>query len=253
MRPALWLDLSSSVSLILVGKMEETELSQYRSQSEIEGKNDENTILFGRYEQDDNTENGQEPIQWRILDIRDNKALLMSWYCLDMKPYHENNEDISWETCSLRGWLNNEFLNIAFTPSEQEAIVEVTVNNGQDQRSPGISKNASFVNTGRNTQDKVFVPSYAELAEYFDTNKYGYSSWLDIDVGITPYVASLAGKTWNIVGDPWMRSPGYLEDEAERLGSIGSRCDYVSYPNNLVLPLIWVDLDLLPPSVTDAD
>ena len=37
-------------------------------------------ITFGHYEQDNNLDNGAEPIEWIVLDVQDGKALLLSKY-----------------------------------------------------------------------------------------------------------------------------------------------------------------------------
>ena len=78
------------------------------------------TIKCGKYEQDNNLENGPEPIEWIDLDYDDqeNKSLLLSKYGLDASQYHADGGEITWEGCSLRNWLNWDFLNDAFTVPE---------------------------------------------------------------------------------------------------------------------------------------
>ena len=80
-------------------------------------------ITFGHYEQDNDLANGAEPIEWVVLEVSGNKALLISHYGLDAKPYNTDYIDTTWETCSLRAWLNSDFLNTAFTAEEQTAIL----------------------------------------------------------------------------------------------------------------------------------
>ena len=45
-------------------------------------------VTFGRYEQDNNLDNGPEEIDWIVLDIQGDKALLLSKYGLDAKQYN---------------------------------------------------------------------------------------------------------------------------------------------------------------------
>ena len=56
-------------------------------------------VSFGRYrftnQIKDNT-----PITWFVKDIQEGKALLLSRYGLDVKPYHTEPGKITWETCS---------------------------------------------------------------------------------------------------------------------------------------------------------
>ena len=60
-------------------------------------------FIFGTYEQDNDTTNGKEPIEWIILDKRDDGSLvLMSKYALDYKPFHAKEESVTWQKCALR-------------------------------------------------------------------------------------------------------------------------------------------------------
>ena len=80
------------------------------------------TFQFGMYEQDNNNKNGKENIEWILIRRVDNKVLLISKYVLDCKCYDENSEDynhLTWESCSLRKWLNEEFFNEAFNYNEK--------------------------------------------------------------------------------------------------------------------------------------
>ncbi|MBP3696995.1 MAG: hypothetical protein J6J45_05560, partial [Clostridia bacterium] len=63
-------------------------------------------ITFGSYEQDNDLSNGKEPIEWLVLDKQDGKVLVISKYALDAKPYNDEYVDVTWETCTLRSWLN---------------------------------------------------------------------------------------------------------------------------------------------------
>ena len=73
------------------------------------------SIAFGKYEQDNDLTNGKEDINWKVIAKEKNKILVISEKILDRKPYHFQKEDITWEKCSLRDWLNSGFLNEAFS------------------------------------------------------------------------------------------------------------------------------------------
>ena len=78
-------------------------------------------ITFGSYELDGDTSNGAEPIEWEVLAEREDGAkLLVSKYLLTSMPYNEKLEDITWEECTLRSWLNEEFYEQAFTPRSKK-------------------------------------------------------------------------------------------------------------------------------------
>ena len=59
--------------------------------------------------------------------------MLISRYALDVKPYNTQRVDITWEQCTLRAWLNNDFINTAFTTDEQAAILLTNVDNSVAQ------------------------------------------------------------------------------------------------------------------------
>lgn len=116
-------------------------------------------ITFGTYEQDNKTDNGKEAIEWLVLDIKDGKALVVSKYALDCKPYDQTHKDVTWETCTLRKWLNNEFLNDAFNDAQKSKILTSTV--------PADMNPKYITNPGKETQDKIFLLSINEANKYF--------------------------------------------------------------------------------------
>ena len=117
-------------------------------------------ITFGSY--------GGEPIQWVVLDKNNSgELLLLSLNALDAKPYNTDASNVSWETCSLREWLNTEFYETAFSPEEQEMIISTNVNN-QD----GV-KHESDIVSGNNTIDKVFLLSLDEAYYYYQNCNMG--------------------------------------------------------------------------------
>ena len=80
-------------------------------------------VYFGVYEQDGDEANGPEDIEWIILDIQGDKALLLSRYALDRVIYNNNAANgIYWQNSNLRSWLNGEFVEKAFAYYEQKRI-----------------------------------------------------------------------------------------------------------------------------------
>lgn len=122
-------------------------------------------IKFGAYEQDNNEENGVEEIEWLVLERQGNKILIISKYALACAAYNleilETN-GCRWHNCSLREWLNYEFINDAFSETEKAMIQRTTVS---------ADKNPKYsTDPGNTTTDKVFLLSVNEAMEYFDTN-----------------------------------------------------------------------------------
>ena len=121
---------------------------------------------FGNYEQDNQTSNGKESIEWNVLSIDGSNVLLLSTYALDCQPYHNNPEWVTWENCSLRQWLNHDFMNQAFTTDQQKAIQVSTLT-------------SEF---GNPTEDRVFILSdeeyyYFNYSEYYDDGTLKYDTY----------------------------------------------------------------------------
>lgn len=123
------------------------------------------SIYFGSYPQSDIDGNIKELIEWIILDRDEvnNEILVLSKYILDCKCYNINDENTTWETCSLRKWLNNEFYNFAFSDIEKEQIVanDILTKDNFDYGTIG----------GNNTIDNVFILSFDEIRKYFGMGK----------------------------------------------------------------------------------
>ena len=97
------------------------------------------------------------PITWRVLDIEENEALLISHYGLDCKPYNHDCADITWEDCDLRKWLNNDFIKSAFSEEEVKKIKVSELNNKCKYSEKDVNE----------TKDRVFCLSYNEKDLYF--------------------------------------------------------------------------------------
>ena len=118
------------------------------------------TIILGHYEQDNKKENGTEPIEWIVLKVDGNQALLISTYVLDCQPYSTNKGSTTWESCTLRTWLNGNFYRAAFTSDEAALIQSTTISNGQSEQP---IKDKWEGSGGKNTTDKIWLLSYSEV------------------------------------------------------------------------------------------
>ena len=83
------------------------------------------SVWFGAYEQDNDLSNGAEDVEWVVLTRDDDGILVISRYALDYMQYSSSTENVSWDTCSLRKWLNETFLRSAFSEDEQNRIRDV--------------------------------------------------------------------------------------------------------------------------------
>lgn len=186
------------------------------------------TYNFGTYEQDNNKSNGQEEIEWLVLDEQDNKFLLISKYALDCKPYDENYGEVAWETCTLRQWLNNDFFNTAFTEEEKAIIATVTVTADQ---------NPYDIDPVNETQDRVFLLSATEANEYFYSDAYRKCQ-------PTNYVATNnALKSDNINCRWWLRSDNRFKISIVNFYGIVNHISNDVYRDDCgVRPALWVEL-----------
>ncbi len=190
-------------------------------------------VFFGTYEQDNNTSNGEEDIEWLVLDKQDNKILVISKYALDCEQYNTSNTDVTWETCSLRSWLNNDFINSAFNDGEKSVIPTVTVS---------ADKNPIFsTNPGGATQDKVFLLSITEANKYFSSYSSRQCKPTVYATAQRTYVSSSNGNClW------WLRSPGYDQNYAAFVyydGDGGEDGRPVDLGSSAVRPALWINLD----------
>ena len=206
-------------------------------------------ITFGHYEQDNDLDNGPEPVDWIVLDVQDGKALLLSKYGLDDIPYNTDWADISWEECTLRTWLNSDFLNSAFTAEEQSAILTTDVDNSSAQGNSEWSTSG-----GNNTQDQVFLLSCVEANKYLDVSFVSYG--INDDNRVAPTAYAIARGTWGSdeyktadglpAGWWWLRSPGQDQNYAARVDYDGSLLiSAVNKKDGVVRPAFWISLELL--------
>ena len=195
------------------------------------------------------------PVEWLVLDTQDDRALLLSRYALDFRSFHERDTAVSWEECDLRAWLNNDFLNKAFTPAEQEAVLTVSVNNSSDQAFDYRSVIDWAMGRGWYplTRDRVFLLSYAEA------NKYLGVAWAENSNPLaraeaTPYTAAAGAKiaeTWQEDGimstDWWLRTRGTGKTDATCVNAYGALSKGSSSSRGVkgrsgVRPAFWLKL-----------
>ncbi len=194
-------------------------------------------VEMGRYEQDNNTGNGAEPILWLVIQKEENRALAVSLYGLDNRAYHETDDnDVTWETCSMRAWLNGAFLNETFSAEEKATIVESELKNPEN---PGTD-----VSGGNDTVDRVFLLSIGEVNQYMpnthETETSAYRAVWPTDYALAQG-AFQDCNTGNAYA--WLRAPGRFADMAARINTVGEM-DFVGSSANhdacVVRPAVWV-------------
>ena len=196
-----------------------------------------NIITFGAYPQTDSGSD-KTAVEWIVLDVQGNKSLLISRYGLDAQPYNEKDADVTWESCTLRSWLNGSFLNTAFSAAEQNAILTTLVDNGENQGYSGY-----VADGGNNTEDKVFLLSYAEAWKYFEEDSARMCAPTDYALKQGTYTDSGNKVDGKAACRWWLRSPGNPNFAMLVLSTGRHSNTTVSYRRNAIRPAFWLNLD----------
>lgn len=194
-------------------------------------------ISFGSYE-------------WRVLDIQNDTALIITEYIIEQCAYHDVYKDITWADCSLRKYLNGEFHN-KFTATDKSRIIPV-LNKNPDNQWYG-SKG------GVDTQDSIFLLSLEEVCKYFGDSRSKLQNrgknqryWFERkDENNSKRIARLLGKEWAWWW--WLRSPGRVNVKAVYIfgtdGNIGIQGNNILKGNisdgkctGGVRPALWLKL-----------
>ena len=122
-----------------------------------------NYVLFGNYEQNNIISDGQEPVEWVVLNKTDNELLLLSKYIIDNQAFNTTDADVTWENCTLRSWLNTNFYNSVFNDKEKSIIKKCKITN---------DITPEYKDDRYETYDNVFILSLEDL----ENQAYGFSS-----------------------------------------------------------------------------
>ena len=204
----------AGVNIIFAQNYNLSEISKARLVTEYSANttvDEMDTVTFG-------VDKDGSPIEWIVLEKSNNKALLLSKYVLTSHSYNEEYVDITWENCTMRKWLNSEYINTIFSKKEQGSILTTDVINND---------NVQYgTKGGNNTKDKLFLLSIDEVNKYFSTDNQRVAINKG---GSSPF--------W------WLRSPGYFQDNAADVDYEGYLDeDGLTVRNDSgVRPALWVD------------
>ncbi len=193
-------------------------------------------IELGLYEQD-NKSNSKEILTWRVLAKEDDKLLLITDYVIDVKDYHTTKSLISWENCSLRKWLNDDFKTTALTEEQKKILVTTTLTTDCSGFDTALAK--KYCST---TEDEIFILSSNELNKYFKNNKNSLAY-------PTEYAISKNIKKVNTCWywcrnlEMWMSmsSGDYCQGDLRGASDIGST-NSGDNKNYGVRPAMWIDI-----------
>ena len=193
-------------------------------------------IPFGKYPQGANGE--VQPLMWRVLAVEGGRTLLITDDLIDAVPYNEENKKVTWETCTLRKWMNNDFLRAAFSSEEQAQIATIT------NRNPNNTDLGTW--GGKSTHDRVFALSIGEAEKIFRSDNDRKAAPTAYAIKQGAYESSkLSLKYGRKTACWWLRSPGNDSDYASYVnyyGYIHQGGYYVDYFRVAVRPAFWLNL-----------
>ena len=180
-----------------------------------------------------------ESIKWRVLSTAGGQAFLQTDLALDDQRYNNNNANVTWETSSMRSWLNgygsetnepkidyrsDSFLQDAFTSAGQQTIRTTEVENAD---------NLEYGTEGGNhTTDKIFLLSEQEVYGT-KAGSYGFAEAYDTHDEARRRKSSTYAKAkgvWSDYGNGagcdgncflWLRTPGYDTNETMEVDNGG--------------------------------
>lgn len=169
-------------------------------------------VEFGSYEQDGDTSNGKEPIEWRVLAVEGNRAYVVSQKALDTRAFNENEDDGNdWNSSDLKKWLETDFASQAFTGDEMRVI----------SVAPTLLSVDEANNYFKSASDRICMPTQQAVSN---------GAWAWDDNGAC---------CW------WLRSPGDDSDCAANVyadGDVLSGGHCVVNPDIAVRPTLWINL-----------
>lgn len=178
------------------------------------------TVTFGRYEQDNDTANGAEPIEWQVADIQDDRALLISKYVLDNIRYNEyagiygdeDSESVPWEQSDIFSWLNNDFANSAFTEEEFKYIIDTTEYSTTDSQGQ------------KEIIGSVFLLSYEEAVKYFGLETATATDYKDDEYELCFSDKALCQPTPYAL-EKRIDTNEFTQEDADKMLELGLECD----------------------------
>ena len=192
------------------------------------------TIKFGSYEQDNNLSNGNEELEWIVLEKKNDDILVISKYCLFPVPYNDIYEAVTWETCYVREYLNNTFSESAFSHEQRTMIESTLIRN--------IPNPEYYTYSGNDTVDKVFLLNTEEFEKYGTSPAIAYAP-------VTKYAEAM-GSHQNLhigTGLWWLRTTGASRGRATYItddGRIYTFGEIIEVKFVSIRPAMWINTNI---------
>ena len=178
---------------------------------------------------------------WRVLDVQDDKMLLLCDTVIESGKFNELYEAITWENSSLRKYLNGDFYN-TFSLEEKSKILRLPISNYPNQWF-GTS-------SGGETKDYVFLLGVDGVVKYFGDSKQLRSKNTNSYYYINDHFndARRAVDRNGTLSCWWLRTSGNLPELATFVtadGRISMGGDFVNRSSKFsagIRPSVWVKL-----------
>lgn len=169
-------------------------------------------------------------LEWEILNINKDGALLWSTKCIDTFQFSEGRTNFGWHKSYIRNWLNNDFMKTAFSEEEQLFIQKVKLESNINP--------TSMMKQMVETIDQIFILDLADFEKY-NINCSCLKS------KATPYAKRKGINCLaQLDAQYWLRSPGNTMNTQMFVDEYG-KCDvygnYVHATGKGVRPALWVD------------
>ena len=211
------------------------------------------SITIGHYPQ--SSADTYEPIEWIIIKIDKEQAFLTSLYALDAQPYHgsenligielimkkssekttlrnmvsQDLRQVTWETSTLRTWLNQSFMNIAFSKEEQNCLLEIDA----------LKDKVSLLKLDENINDAEQFPSDASTG--CRATAYAANHYVD---DIEAERQARASKPLPPRATYWLQNKGVVVHGDRMEGVLGVICPVMELNSKLAIrPMLLLDLN----------
>lgn len=202
-------------------------------------------VYFGNYYFENNSTT--QPVSWIVLEETKDSVLLLTKNIIEAMAYDDPSMDdfpirirerlankmstdgVFWSECTLRNWLNNDFIKTAFDKGEIDAIISTTIKTSDSPTIQGLNPfdNSTRVDGGPDVIDSVFCLSVQDVEKYFTKVRNvpvseinpilsgrvaqdAVVEFKDIVANGTPY--AISNRLYHSGGWWWLRNPGGAND-----------------------------------------
>lgn len=222
------------------------------------------TVFLGSYwSSDERDSEEREDIEWKVLEVKDGKAMLISEKLLDYSYFLKTVSRVNlieegvvytWENSYLRSYLNGYFFDQAFSEKEKTRILETTVK--PDRKALTVWFRDVWTGeeapTENETIDRVYVLSYAELLKYFPTEDSRECSLSLYVMKMHPFNGDIitramytSDKITQECYSWWLRDTYDTEngDHYTCFVDYKGRVDHDRYSHHAIRPVIWISIE----------